>query len=410
MYIKRNLEATILRYLHSPEIIAVIGPRQSGKTTMVNHLMRGLEKAVAVSFDNLNLLAMFEKNPDDFISAYVRGNQYLFIDEFQYAKTGGKILKYIFDTQRIKIIISGSSAIDLSVRAVKYLVGRVLIFNLYPFDFQEFLLAKDAAYLKIYQDYERKIDLSAKPILLKIPETIHKKLRQYYDEYLQFGGYPRVVNEKNYQAKTTLLQNIYATYFLREVKDILGLIDDYKLNNLIKGLALQIGSLIEYKELSRLSGYSFAALKKYLNFLEKTYVCRFVRPFYRNKRTEIVKNPKIYFLDTGLRNIIIDDFRKLEERTDGGAVLENGLATQFIKKDVEFNFWRDKKKNELDFVISLANNKQAAIECKIYLKDAETPAKRIFKKIYPEINIYFACKEFDKKLKNTKGVYPAYFY
>ena len=89
------------------------------------------------------------------------------------------------------------------------------------------------------------------------------------------------------------MQNIYNTYFLREVRDILGLIDDYKLQALLKALALQVGNLIEYEELGRLSGFSFPTLKKILNFLEKTYICQFVRPFYKNKRTEIVKNTSV---------------------------------------------------------------------------------------------------------------------
>ena len=100
MYIKRKLEDAILRNLNSPEITAVVGPRQCGKTTMVNNLMQGLEDSAVLTFDNQNMLAMFEKNTDAFISSYVKGNKYLFIDEFQYAKNGGKILKYIFDTQK----------------------------------------------------------------------------------------------------------------------------------------------------------------------------------------------------------------------------------------------------------------------------------------------------------------------
>jgi len=194
------------------------------------------------------------------------------------------------------------------------------------------------------------------------------------------------------------------------VRDILGLIDDYKLNNLIKGLALQIGNLVEYQDLSRLSGYSFAALKKYLNFLEKTYVCHFVRPFYKNKRTEIVKNPKVYFFDTGLRNVIVNDFRSFNERTDSGALLENGLACQLIKKNWEFNFWRDKKKNELDFVVALGNGKTIAVESKNYLKETSRPATRVFQKNYPEINIYHSYWQIEDKLKNSNFILPVYLY
>ena len=89
------------------------------------------------------------------------------------------------------------------------------------------------------------------------------------------------------------------------------------------------------------------------------------KAFFKNKRTEIVKNPKVYFIDTGIRNTVINDFRSLADRTDKGSILENGLAMQFIKQETTFNFWRDKKKNEVDFVLSLGNGKISAVESKL---------------------------------------------
>jgi len=409
MYIKRNLEDKIIKYLETPEIIAVVGPRQCGKTTMLKQIMSSFTDSVSVSFDDQNILGLFEKNPDDFITAYVKGRKYLFIDEFQYAKRGGKILKYIFDTQKIKIIISGSSVADLTIHAIKYLVGRVLVVNLYPFDFREFLSYKDIAYLKIYDEYRNKFSLSEeKP--LKISAPAREKLLKYYEEYLTFGGYPRVAIEENIETKKELLKNIYNTYFLREVRDILGLIDDYKLGVFIKGLALQTGNLIEYNELSNLTGYSYSSVKKYLNFLEKTYICKLVRPFFKNKRTEIVKNPKVYFIDTGIRNTVINDFRGLGDRIDKGSLLENGLVTQFIKQGIDFNFWRDKKKNEVDFILSLGNGKISAIESKTSLRGAGRKIPEAFKKNYPEAKILFSYWNASKTETATAGEYPIYLF
>ncbi|HLA25532.1 MAG TPA: ATP-binding protein [Patescibacteria group bacterium] len=409
MYIKRNLEDKIIKYLEMPEIIAVVGPRQCGKTTMLKQIMSSLTDAVSVSFDDQNILGLFEKSPDDFITAYVKGRKYLFIDEFQYAKHGGKILKYIFDTQKIKIIISGSSVADLTIHAIKYLVGRVLVVNLYPFDFREFLSYKDIAYLKIYDEYRNKFSLSEeKPLEIGVPAR--EKLLKYYEEYLTFGGYPRVAIEENIETKKELLKNIYNTYFLREVRDILGLIDDYKLGVFIKGLALQTGNLIEYNELSNLTGYSYSSVKKYLNFLEKTYICKLVRPFFKNKRTEIVKNPKVYFIDTGIRNTVINDFRGLGDRIDKGSLLENGLVTQFIKQGIDFNFWRDKKKHEVDFVLSLGNGKISAIESKTSLRGVARKIPETFKKNYPEAKILFSYWNASKTETATAGEYPIYLF
>lgn len=409
MYIKRNLEETVLSYLHSPEIIAIVGPRQAGKTSLITHLFKKLEGAVSISFEDQRILSLFEKNIDDFIAAYVHGNRYLFIDEFQYARSGGKRLKYIYDTQKIKIVISGSSAIDLSVHAVKYLVGRILIFQLYPFDFREYLLASDTSTLKLFNAYQNKIDLTGESSMV-IPKPVHTALSKRYEEYLLFGGYPRVVLEKNNEAKKELLRNIYNTYFLREVRDILGLIDDYKLSILLQGLALQIGNLIEYNELTRLSGYPFSAVKKYINFLEKTYICRCVRPYYTNKRTEIVKNPKMYFFDTGLRNSIADDFRPLDARTDAGALLENGIAMQTIKKEYQLNFWRDKKKHEVDFIISMGEDRRIAVESKKYATHGDMLSLAYVKNFYPLMPTLMSYFNADQSIACKNGAYPVYLF
>lgn len=414
MYIQRNIEEKIIKkYLKAPEITAIIGPRQSGKTTMIKHLLKGAKKKVMLSFDKQEDKQMFENYPDDFASNYIKKGSILFIDEFHHAKKGGQILKYLYDTyNKPKIIISGSSGIDLTVKAVKHLVGRIFIVNLYPFDFLEFLRAKDENIINLYSEYRKIIDSKFKEksnssIFRKI---IHKKFLRYYEEYLLFGGYPRVVLEKDKEIKKQILANIYNTYFLREIKDILGLIDDYKLSNLIKALALQIGNLIDYDELGRVSGFDFKTLKKYLNFLEKTYICHLVRPFFKNKRIEIVKNPEIYFIDTGMRNFIVKDFRKLNERTDKGFLLENGLVSQFIKHGIEFNFWRDKNKKEIDFVLSFGDKKTIALESKSYLQNLNLPGLRTFRKLYPDVRMCWSCLDISKTLENKRQIFPVYLF
>ncbi len=405
MYIKRKLESKIHKYLDSPEIIAVVGPRQCGKSTMLNAILSKLENVSFVNFEDRAALNMFSKNIDDFIALYVKNKSYLFIDEFQYAKNGGKKLKYIFDTNKIKIFISGSSAIDLTVNALKFLVGRIFVFQLQPLDFEEFLSYKDQAlsqFLKKEKMLFRKLQTS------QIGEEVNEKLNYAFEEYALFGGYPRVVFAKDEEEKKEVLKNIYNTYFLREVRDILGLIDDWKLEKMIKALALQIGNLIEYNELGRIAEFSYPTLKKYLNFLEKTFVCSFVRPFYKNKRTEIVKNPKTYFFDSGLRNIIVSDFRKLSERGDGGQLLENAVFMELTKSGTFFNFWRDKKKNEVDFVLQLPNQQWLGLEVKSTLKNIGSTSLANFKKNYPEISVVFVCLKTKLKVKGAEKIYPAY--
>ncbi len=344
MYINRFLEKGVRRYLNKKEIIAVVGPRQSGKTTMLKNIFKDLKNAVFLDFEDRETLQLFSEDIKSFIELYVKKYDYLFIDEFQYAKEGGKKLKYIYDSYKTKIVISGSSVSSLSIQSIKYLVGRIFVFNLYPFSFEEFLSYKEPAlYTNIY--LKRKL---SKPII--------EKILPLFNEFNIFGGYPRVILARGSEEKEMVLRNIYNTYFLKEIKEILNLPEDYKLNKLINALALQIGNIINYNELSDISGFNHKDLLNYLNVLEKTFICLRSRPFYTNRRTELVKAPKIFFFDNGFRNIIIKNFQPAKKRQDKGLLYENFIASELVKKEIEVKYWRTKSKAEIDFVIEKKGN------------------------------------------------------
>lgn len=394
MYIKRKIEGEILKYIERPEIIALVGPRQCGKTTTIKKIYGGLKRAIFLTFEDQEILNLFEKNIKVFIQRYVAGNNYIFIDEFQYAKNGGKLLKFIYDTHHAKMIISGSSALDLTIKAAKYLVGRVFVLEMLPFDFGEYLLFRDRKYHTVYE--ENKIDLK-KAKAYPLTAAQNEILKKYFEEYTIWGGYPAVVLSKTKEEKKETLKNIYNTYFLRDVKDILGLVDDYKLGKLIKALAFQIGNMIEYGELSEISEFSYHTLKKYINFLNKTYIAGFIHPFYRNKRKEIVKNQKVYFFDTGLRNHIVNNFQILSARQDAGALLENACYMQFIKNEHLPQYWRDKNKNEVDFILDIGDGQHAALEVK--LNQNKCRPSSVFKEDYKDFLIF--CLYFNGN--NKKG-------
>ncbi|MEK9183073.1 MAG: ATP-binding protein [Patescibacteria group bacterium] len=396
MYIKRKIEDEILKYIKRPEIIALVGPRQCGKTTTIKKIYNDLKKAIFLTFEDQDTLNLFENSIKKFISVYVAGNDYVFIDEFQYAKNGGKLLKYIYDIHHTKIIISGSSALDLTVKAAKHLVGRVFVLEMLPFDFGEYLLYRDGEYYAIYE--KNKIDLRS-IIKNSLTEKQSKIIKKYFEEYALWGGYPAVVLSKTEEEKKEVLKNIYNTYFLRDVKDILGLVDDYKLGKLIKALALQIGNMIEYGELTEVSEFSYHTLKKYLNFLSKTYIAGFIHPFYGNKRKEIVKNKKVYFFDTGLRNHIVNDFQILSARQDVGALLENACFMQFIKNKYSPQYWRDKNKNEVDFILDIGDGKYSALEIKLNQNKCRLPA--VFKDNYKDFLTF--CAYFNETNKEKEN-------
>lgn len=354
MYIYRFLEKEIRKYLKKKEILAIVGARQCGKTTLLRHLFNDLKNAVFLDFEDREVLRLFSEDIESFIDLYVEKYNYVFIDEFQYAQDGGKQLKYIYDRHKVKIIISGSSVSGLSIHSIKHLVGRIFVFNLYPFSFEEYLHYKEPAlYNNIY-------------LKRKLSSPIIDKIFPYFHEFCLYGGYPRVILSNNKEEKEIVLRNIYNTYFLKEIKEILNLPEDHKLTKLIHALALQIGNIVNYNELSNVTGFAHKELADYMNILEKTFITLRSRPFYTNKRTELVKSPKIFFLDSGFRNMVLKNFQDIRDRQDKGNLYENFVASELIKGDYNLNYWRTKSKAEVDFIIEL-NGKSIPVEVKSLL-------------------------------------------
>ena len=408
MYYKRKLENTILEYLGKREILAIVGPRQSGKTTLLEKIQTGLKNSVFLNFEDKEVLELFETDIKNFAKKYFNNYKYIFIDEFQHSKNGGKNLKYLYDFyDKNKIIISGSSAIDLTIYAIKFLVGRIFVFNLYQLDFEEFLNFKQQDLLSVYLDYKKDLDLKYGKInFLNISTTLNNQFNKILEEFLLWGGYPRVVLAKDEKEKRIILKNIYNTYFLRDIRDTLGLIDDFKLAKLIKALAIQAGQLVEYNELGQISGYDYLTLKKYLNILEKTFICMPLVPFFQNKRKEIVKNPKLYFFDTGIRNYIVNDFKNLSDRADASSLYENFVFNQLTKQEIIINFWRTKAGAEVDFILEI-NAEKVPLEIKSNLKKAVlTKSLNAFMEDYKSKYAIVLSKEFDKPIKkNANKIY-----
>ncbi|MBU1186698.1 MAG: ATP-binding protein [Acidobacteria bacterium] len=343
MYIQRDLEPVIKKNLSGPEYIAVIGARQAGKTTLLRHIQENIKDSAFLTFEDVEIRDLFDTDIKSFINLFIEPHSVIFIDEFQYAKNGGMSLKFVYDTvPGKKILVSGSSALDLTISAVKHMVGRLFCFTLYPLSFREFLGHKDPELFRILVTSAGKRHLEH-PLL--------KRFHRHLDEYVVFGGYPRIALARDDEERRTILKNIFNIYLLRDVRDVLGLIDDYKMLNLAKALALQVGNIVSFQELCMLVQESLPAVKKHLNLLEKTFILRLVKPYFTNKRTELVKNPKVYFLDSGLRNSIIDDFRSLGGRSDRGALLENFHFSEFMKMEREVKYWRTRSKAEVDFIV-----------------------------------------------------------
>lgn len=340
-FIPRLIESEINDFIQSPEIIAIIGPRQCGKTTLMYHIAKSLNssKVNIVDFEDRDELDLFVNDIKTFAELHIQGQEYVFIDEFQYAPEGGKNLKYIYDNYPAKVFITGSSSTELSVQSIQYLVGRIFVFNLYPLSFREFLNYKDAKLTNLLTEAS---DLS--------PELI-KRVNDYYDSFNIYGGYPRVVLSSTNKEKETVIKNIFNTYLLREINQILNYKDEFRLLRLIKALALQVGSNINFNELSTITGFKYKELLEAIDILEKTFVIIRSTPFFRNKRLELVKSPKFYFVDNGFRNMTINNFLPVLNRPDKGNLNENFVASELCKNGNPIQYWRTKSKAEVDFII-----------------------------------------------------------
>ncbi|MBI5409553.1 MAG: ATP-binding protein, partial [Nitrospirae bacterium] len=348
---------------------------------------------VFITLEDAEIKTLFDRDLKAFVKLYIRPYKYIFIDEFQYARDGGQSLKFIYDTVGDKkIFISGSSILELSIKTVKYLAGRIFSFTLFPLTFKEYLSYKDTG---LY-DYYKLIEKGK-----KTDDVLVKRFNDLLEEFIVYGGYPRVVTSSDNEERQEVLRNILNIYLLKDVRDILGLTDDYRMFSLIKALALQIGNVISYQELSALTQQHLSTLKKYLNLLEKTFIIHLLKPYFTNKRIELVKNPKVYFYDTGLRNAVAGDFKELNSRQDRGVLYENFIFTELLKKGFSLKYWRTKSKAEVDFVV----NDKIPVEVKTVLSRLTIGRSlhSFIEKYHPE-NAYIFNKGIFEKTRVNKTV------
>ncbi len=397
MYIQRNIEEKINSFIEDREIIAIIGPRQVGKTTTVNKCLSELKKKKInrISFEDRSILSLFEENIDAFIEINVVGYDILFIDEVQYSKNSGKNLKFIYDNYKIKIIITGSSAVELSLNSIKYLVGRIVVFEMQSLSFDEFLRYNN---ISLFNVINKKL----------FSQEIYNNLKIELKEYINYGGYPRIVIEKDKNKKKELLKNIYNTYLLKEVSEILQFKENRIIERLSKFLALQIGGIINYQDLCAKVGCTLYDIKNALYILEKTFIISFAENFHSNKQTELVKSPKVFFYDLGIRNQILNSF---DDELIPGNIYEGFIASEMLKREIRLKYWRTKSGAEVDFVIE-KGNKLKAIEVKTYLNNNSVEkSMRSFIETYPNSKPFIISLNYkdERIIDNNKVLFISYY-
>jgi len=410
-YYPRKIEIKLSRWLKRKEVILLKGPRQAGKTTLLLHLKEKLNGDY-VTLEDEDMLGTFEKNPKEFVKRFLgRKKKFLFIDEAQYCKIAGKIVKLLFDLygDKLKLFVTGSGSFDIKVEIGKYLVGRAIYFELMPLDFEEFLLWKAKDLHKIFIDYKKAIMnfVSGKNIEI-IKPAFEQEFNSLLQEYLIFGGFPAIVKENDEKIKKELLKNLVRTYLEKDVFFFLNVRHIEKFRNLLSYLSFNTGSLLEISSLMNDLKIDYKTAENYLSVLSNTYILTLVSPFYKNLTTELKKSRKIYFNDSGLRNSIINNFLPLGSRTDRGALFENFILNELRSFD-RINYWRTTSKAEVDFILQL-DKEIIPIEVKTKTK-LEKGFLSFLKTYKPKRALVFTEREFGiKKIERTKVAFVPHFF
>lgn len=323
--ISRTLANTIRKKVGKGKAIMVIGPRQVGKTTLIQNELQNQDIAF-FDGDDPTVRSLLNTPNTEKIRSLIGNKKIVFIDEAQRINGIGITLKIITDQFKdVQLWISGSSSFTLSHELSEPLTGRKWQYEMYPVTWEEF--QNHVGYLKAEQSLELR---------------------------LIYGFYPDVLNNPGEEKE--ILKNLVDSYLYRDILSYAEIRKPEVLEKLVQALALQIGSEVNYNELSQIVGVDKNTIQRYISILEKGYVIFKLHSYSSNIRNEIRKNKKIYFYDNGIRNMIIGNFNNIDLRQDKGGLWENFLISERIKQNeykmtlAKSYFWRSTQQQEVDYV------------------------------------------------------------
>jgi len=323
--IKRTLFDSIEKKFFRGKAIILLGPRQVGKTTLIQELLIG-KPHLFLNGDDPEIRGMLEGIGRSKLQTIIGNNDIVYIDEAQRISDIGITMKLITDQfKHVQLLVSGSSALELNNHTQEPLTGRKFEYHLYPIGWEE--LEGSFGFIESMNQLE---------------------------ERLIYGMYPDVINHRHDARQ--VLQDLTTSYLYKDVLSVIGIRKPQLLEKLLKALALQLGSEVSYNELSNLLEIDKGTVIKYIDILEKSFIIFQLNSFSRNQRNEIKNNRKIYFYDNGIRNMIINNLNSFDLRSDKGALWENFLISERIKLQSYHQlytnnyFWRTVQKQEIDFV------------------------------------------------------------
>ncbi|PCI06712.1 MAG: ATPase [Flavobacteriaceae bacterium] len=324
--IGRILEESIKAKLFKGKAIVILGPRQVGKTTLLKKIATNLKDTLWLNADNFEVQTLFEIPSSSRFKAIIKNHKIVIIDEAQNIKDIGLKLKIITDElKEVQLIVTGSSAFDLSNALNEPLTGRKFEYQLYPISFEE--MEKHHGLLEELSQLEHR---------------------------MVYGYYPDVVVNKT--AEKEILKLLADSYLFKDILIWNKIKKSDKIIKLLQALAFQIGNQVSYNELGRLVGLNSETVESYIQLLEKSFIIYRLGTFSRNLRTELKKTRKIYFVDNGIRNAIIGNYAPITLRNDVGALWENFIIGE-RKKYLAYHkiyansyFWRTTAQQEIDYI------------------------------------------------------------
>ena len=342
MYYPRKIQKDLKNQLKFREIVVLTGMRRVGKTTLMRWLFDQVQSHNKVFLDLENLIDQKVFDEIDFNNIWYnlkpygissKTKSYIFVDEIQLMPQAIKAIKYLYDHYDVKFFITGSSSFYLKNLFPESLAGRKVVFELFPLTFQEFLTFKEVPKPEI-KNLERKV---------KEKNFVnYEKYKKFYDEYLQFGGFPQVVLQDDIQQKQYYLNDIFNSYFEKDVKTLADFRSINTLREFILILMQRTGSKLDISKLASELKISRPTVYSYLNFLSSTYFLHLVPPYSKSIDREVSSAKKVYFCDTGLLNWLT--------RLSDGALFENAIYNQ-IKTYGGIKYYQKRSGAEIDFVI-----------------------------------------------------------
>ncbi|RDB07413.1 ATP-binding protein [Runella aurantiaca] len=329
MKINRTIRHQVENRMVPGKVVVLLGPRQVGKTTLLKEVL-AKESApfLFVSGEDRAVQTWLGSQSIETLRQNIGKHQLLVVDEAQHVPNIGLNLKLLIDhLPHLRILATGSSSFDLSNQTGEPLVGRKWEFELYPI---------------------AQLELAATEAPFQTEELLSQRLI--------YGSYPEIITTVGLSDKRELLNGIVNGYLYKDLLMFEEIRKSKKIVEILSLLAFQIGSLVSVHELSQATGMNTRTMEKYLDLLEKVFVIKRLGGYSRNLRKEISKGSKYYFWDNGIRNAIINNFNELNLRNDVGALWENYLIIERLKKQGYTKlfsnnyFWRTYDQKEVDFV------------------------------------------------------------